>query len=388
MPTIHRIPTTHVELGMFVSETTPGLKDTGLNSRGLITKNGTLEKLKGSSISEIHIDVSKGKSSAYSIPVASRRQDLDPTTPFEEERKRAESVYSEARSLVGSLITDVKMGKAIDVGPIEGIADEISESVLSNSNALLCLSQIREKDQYLLEHSINVGILMGVFSRFLGYSSDELHQLVTGAILHDIGKIRVPNHVLHKVGKLNDKEWEQMRNHVLYGEEVLIKSPGISDIAIKICAQHHEKLNGAGYPRGLKGEEVSVYGRLASIVDIYDAITADRVYHKGQSPNETMRILTKLGQEDLDKALVYQFIRCMSVYPVGTLLELSNHTLGVVTQIYPDKPDSPRVKVFFDSRERRFVTPHTVDLSDSKKDLRVVKVHDPDALNIKVKEYI
>ena len=215
---------------------------------------------------------------------------------FEEERQRAEQIYSEARSLVNTLVNDVKMGKAIEVGPIETLAHEVGESLFNNCNALLCLSQIREKDQYLLEHSINVGVLMGVFARFLGYESDTLHQLITGAILHDIGKIRVPDHVLNKAGRLTDQEWEEMRNHVLYGEEVLLKSEGISDIALSICAEHHEKLNGAGYPRKLKAEQISVYGRLASVVDIYDALTADRVYHKGRSPFEGMRILSSLSQ--------------------------------------------------------------------------------------------
>ncbi len=372
---------------MFVSETTPGLKETGLNSRGLISRAETLNTLIKSGIKEIHIDTSKGKSSTYSTPVSVWNANIAPTVELDEELVRAERVYTEARSLVGNVVRDVKMGKAIDVGPIEGLAEEISDSVLANSNALACLSQIREKDQYLLEHSINVGILMGVFTRYLGYQREELHQIVTGAILHDIGKIRVPNHILNKTGKLTDEEWEEMRNHVLYGEEVLLKSAGISDIAIAICAQHHEKLNGQGYPRGLSGDAISTYGRLASIVDIYDAITADRVYHKGKSPFESMRILASLGKEELDKTLVYQFIRCMSVYPVGTLLELSNGKLGVVIQIHPKKPNAPVVKCFCGLYPRTYETPFTLDLS-ANDDVAVVKAHDPNALGIKVKNFI
>jgi len=309
---IHRIPVKHVEVGMFVSDTTPGLSSTGLNSRGLISKPETLNRLTKSGIVEIHIDTSKGKASNYSEPVSVWSRDVEPTKDLAEERERAEKVYGEARSLVDNIISDVKLGKAIDAGPVQELAEEIGESLYANSNALLCLSQIREKDEYLLEHSINVGVLMGVFARYLGYQKEQLTQMVTGAVLHDIGKIRVPTEILNKAGKLEADEWREMQNHVLYGEEVLIKSHGVSDIALKICAQHHEKLSGTGYPRGLKGKKVSIYGRLASIVDIYDAITADRCYHNGRSPFDSMRILTDLGKEEaLDKSLVYQFIRCM-----------------------------------------------------------------------------
>lgn len=389
MSSIHRIPTKHVEVGMFVSETTPGLERTGLNKRGLISKPETLLRLQSSEILEIHIDTSKGKSSSFSSPVGANKDISQPTSEYSEERIRAEKIYGEARSLVGSLINDVKMGNGIEVGPVEELGQEISESVLANANALLCLSQIREKDKYLMEHSINVGILMGVLARYLGYQDDVLHQMVTGAILHDLGKVRVPDQVLHKTGKLTEAEWAEMQNHVLYGEEVLMKSPGISDIAISICAQHHEKLNGQGYPRGLKDDQISMAGRMASIVDIYDAITADRCYHKGKSPNETMKILARLGREELDKDLVYQFIRCMSVYPVGTMVELSDSRLGVVTIVHPKRPDRPTVSVFYNMKQREYIRAKAIDLASKVNEgLSVSRAVDPNVLNMKVRNFI
>jgi len=373
---------------MFVSETTPGMERTGLNSRGLISQPGTLDTLKKSGIAEIHIDTSKGKSSTYSTPVSIWGDSKHKKKGLEEERERAEQIYGEARSLVGNLIGNVKLGKPIEVGPVEELAEEISGSVLANSNALMCLSQIREKDQYLLEHSINVGILMGVFARYLGYRDDALHQLVTGALLHDLGKIRVPSHILNKQGKLNEKEWQEMQNHVLYGEETLIKSKGITDVALSICAQHHEKLSGDGYPRGLSGDQITTAGRIASIVDIYDAITADRCYHTGKSPFSTMRILVDLANKDLDKNLVYQFVRCVGIYPVGTLVELEDNMLAVVEETNTKSPDLPVVKVIFDLKKRQFLPEKMLDLSDSDCGLTIQKAHDPDSVSIKVKDVI
>lgn len=389
MSSIHKIPTKHVEVGMFVSEKTPGMEKTGLNKRGLISKEKTLHRLRSSDVREVYIDTSKGKSSTFSSPVVKNEPPSEPTVAYEEERVRAEAVYGEARSLVGSLIGDVKMGNAIDVGPVEELGREISDSVLANANALLCLSQIREKDKYLMEHSINVGILMGVFARHLGYQDDVLHQMVTGAILHDLGKVRVSDQILHKTGKLTDAEWKEMQNHVLYGEEVLMKSPGISDIAISICAQHHEKLNGKGYPRGLQNDDISMAGRMASIVDIYDAITADRCYHKGKSPNETMKILSRLGGEELDINLVYDFIRCMSVYPVGTMVELSNQCLGVVTIAHATRADRPTVKLFYDKQQRQYIRAKVIDLSsEAYLGLSITRAVDPNTLSVKVRNFI
>ena len=389
MSSIHKIPTKHVEVGMFVSEKTPGMEKTGLNKRGLISKEKTLHRLRSSDVREVYIDTSKGKSSTFSSPVVKNEPPSEPTVAYEEERVRAEAVYGEARSLVGSLIGDVKMGNAIDVGPVEELGREISDSVLANANALLCLSQIREKDKYLMEHSINVGILMGVFARHLGYQDDVLHQMVTGAILHDLGKVRVSDQILHKTGKLTDAEWKEMQNHVLYGEEVLMKSPGISDIAISICAQHHEKLNGKGYPRGLQNDDISMAGRMASIVDIYDAITADRCYHKGKSPNETMKILSRLGGEELDINLVYDFIRCMSVYPVGTMVELSNQCLGVVTIAHATRADRPTVKLFYDKQQRKYIRAKVIDLSsEAYLGLSITRAVDPNTLSVKVRNFI
>lgn len=388
MSDLYKVPIERIDIGMYISEVTPGLSDIGFNTKGMVSKKGTIERLALSGIKELYIDVSKGKNSDYSLPVRDKNHRVSAVKTLAQERQNAEKVYGEAVSLVGSLMKDVKMGNPIDVGPVEELADDINNSVLSNASALLCLSQIREKDQYLLEHSINVGILMGVLSRHMGFARNTVHQLVTGALLHDIGKICVPNNVLHKPGRLSESEWAEMQRHVQYGQEVLLKSHGISDVAMSICAQHHERLDGTGYPRQLKGKEINTYGRLASVVDIYDALTADRVYHQGKSPFEAMKILITLGEDHLDKSLVYEFIRCMGVYPVGTLVELNNGKLGVVLQANNQNPSAPEVRVFFNFRHRYFEKPQVVDLAKKTLGLKVVAAHDPRVVNVDVREFL
>lgn len=385
---IKRIPINKVEVGMYVSSSTPGLKAAGLLEQGMIRRTDTITKLRSNDIGELYIDTSKGKDSHFALPVLDHPINLEPTASLTEERRKAEKVYGDATGLVGSILTNVKLGKAIDLGPVEELAYEINNSILRNPNALLCLSQIQDKDKYLLEHSINVGILIGVFARYLGYDRETVHQLVTGGLLHDIGKIKVPYNVLNKPGRLTDEEWVLMRKHVEYGIETLAQTKGIHPISAQICALHHEKLDGSGYPYQLKEDEISVYGRLASVVDIYDAVTATRIYHEGRNPFKAMKLLHELAGTHLDKDLVYSFIRCMSVYPVGSIVELSNGRIGVVITARQGSPDQPVVRTFFNNRSKHHESPSVIDLAKPQVDLRIVGIHEATALGINVNDFM
>ena len=382
---LKRISTSHLAIGMYVSDKKIGDTKNSLLEKGFILRDETLAKIRNNAVTDVIIDTDLGKDSEFAraIETAAKTNKCSAS----QERGKAERVYKDAVSLVGNLLADVKLGKAIDVGPVKTLADDINNSVLNNENALLCLSQIREKDQYLLEHSINVGILMGIFARFLAYDKDTVHQLVTGALLHDIGKIRVPNHILNKPGKLTDDEWQEMKNHVEYGEQVLLKSEGISEIALSVCALHHERLDGSGYPKNLIEHDINIYGRMAAIVDVYDAITADRVYHDGKSPASTMKFLVTLTESHLDKTLVYDFIRCMSVYPVGSLVELSNGKIGVVIEI-TQEPAKPIVRTFYNSRRRIHEPPAEFDLSKHHQDISIAGICEPKELGLDPKKFI
>ena len=362
----------HLEVGMYISAQSSGVADASVREQGIIQRQSTLDKLKSRSNAIFYIDISKGKNSQKTRPVKPSPENLTPKKTADEEKGPATKIYKEATNLVGDLMRDVKLGKPIEVGPMEQLADEINSSIISNENALAALSQIREKDQYLLQHSINVGILMGIFARYLGYKKSELHEMVTGALIHDIGKIRVPNHILHKPGKLLADEWTEMQNHVIYGVEVLKKSAGITPIMMEITHTHHERLDGSGYPRNLSNSDISVYARMASIVDVYDAMTADRVYHQGKSPGEAIKFLLTLGDTHLDKPLLYEFIRCMGVYPVGSFVELSNGRAAVVIESDRTKPAEPKVRTFYNLRHKNYEPAKVIDLSHPNIELKII----------------
>ncbi len=385
---IRRIPISKLEVGMYITDQTEGIADGKLQSKGFINREETLAKIQAKGVGDIFIDVAKGKDSAFACPILSKDTTFKARVTLREEREKAERVYGEARGLVTDVLNNVKLGKAIDVTPVAELAEDINNSILNNANALQCLSQIREKDKYLLEHSVNVGILMSIFSTYLGFDKPTVKELTTGALLHDIGKIRVPSEILNKPGALTDEEWIEMKRHVIYGQAVLAKSPGISDIAKSICAQHHERLDGTGYPIGMAGEDIDTYGRLAAIVDVYDAVTASRVYHDGMSPFKAMKLLLSLADNHFDKALVYSFIRCMSVYPVGTLVELTNGRLGVVIESNLETPNKPRLRVFYNLKHKHYEKPQVVDLARSQANLDIVKTWHPEELGISIDEFL
>lgn len=383
---IKQIPVSKLEVGMYITPMTADTGAKGLRREGLIRNPDSIATFRASQVNQVWIDTDKGKDSDFAMPAHKAQAHNKAKVSLKQEREQAAKVYDEALGLVSNLMDDVKLGKAIDVTPMESLAEDINESIFNNQNALLCLSQIREKDRYLMEHSINVAILMGIFARHLGYDEQTIQQLVTGALLHDIGKIRVPDEVLHKPGKLSDSEWQEMRRHVEYGVEVLKKSPGVSEIALSICGLHHERLDGGGYPAGIK--DINIYGRMAAVVDVYDAITASRVYHEGMPPVAAMRKLLEWSDNHLDQSLVYEFIRCMSVYPVGSLVELDSGKLAVVITSYADKPSLPLVRQVYSLHSKQHIKPQLLDLSSALVEQKVVATHDPKTFDIDIKQFL
>lgn len=373
--------------------------------KGKIKSQETIDKIKHLDVEILHIDTEKGidcpEAEEFKPDIESRlrvQQKAEQVmqsgvaapnkVSLKDERGKAEKLHSQAKEMIGGVLEDVKNGKGIDAQVITNMAEELSASLDRNSNALSCLSRIREKDAYLLEHSVNVGIMLGIFAKSLKMERAIISELVTGGILHDIGKILVPDEVLNKPGKLEAEEWEEMKRHVTYGEKVLDQTEGLSDLVRSICRLHHERLDGSGYPRNLKHEEISLYGRMSSIVDVYDAITADRVYHKGMAPNDALKKLIEWSVFHLDKELVYAFIRCVSVYPVGTVLELSNGRAGVVIESNPAQPKRPLLRVFYNIRHQHYIEPYTLDLASGRTEETVIGTIDTRGWGINEMDFV
>jgi len=400
-----------------IDQLLPGMYVADLNNQWVPSKNASrsgvvktqaiIEKIRALGVTELFIDSDKGvdctdgKSadsvkqlqasqfnslSVQSGTLGAVQRSSRPTVT--QERDRAEKRYSAAKDMIGSIIEDIKTGKGVNADAVDNTASDLIESLNANENALTCLSFIRTKDEYLLEHSVNVGLLLGIFAKARRMDDTIIHQLVAGGLLHDIGKILVPTEILNKPGKLEPEEWDEMKRHVTYGEQILDVTAGLSDITRSICSIHHERLDGSGYPRNLPAKKISIYGRMAAICDVFDAVTADRVYHIGMGPNDALKKLIEWSIFHLDKDLVYDFIRCLSVYPVGTLVELSGGRAAVIIEPNRRQPKLPVVRLFYSTKQQRLLTPEIIDLASKDCAYEIINTLDSRQLGIDIRPFL
>lgn len=389
-----------LQVGMYIAklEGDEGVKK--LRSEGLITRQTTVDQVQSLAITGIVIDTLKGIDCVTSKPYIAvksfdmstqtlAKEDVGVTkTAYADEIKNASELKKRALSLIGDVMNDVKLGNALDLNSVDVVASGIVDSLDQNQNALASLMRVRSMDNYLLEHSLNVSVLMGIMARSLDYQNDIAKELVLGAFIHDIGKIRVADEILHKPDKLDGEEWAEMQRHVNYGIEAIQKVDGISQIAKDICAQHHEKLDGTGYPFGLAAEAIEPHSRIASVVDIYDAITADRCYHKGMEPTIALkRMLTWTG-DHLDKDVVYQLIRSLGVYPPGSLVELESGHIALVQEVRTMHPNKPLVQMVYNSKRKKKLDGQLVDLCKHDNFGAIVNTAEPKKYEIKIDDFI
>lgn len=400
---IKRIPVDRLQVGMFITDlNNDWIPHNNVRRRGMIRREEVIEKIRKLGVTEVYIDTGKGKDSPDAVPAqqidAENERQLqnagelkplgDTRRTFGEEIVIAHDVHDQAQGLVSSVLENIKLGRAIDVSPVSDLADSLLSSVFRNHNALACLGRIREKDNYLLEHSVNLSVLMSIFGKARGFDKDELQQVVVGALLHDIGKVLTPDHILHKPGKLSDEEFMEMKRHVSHSRDLLRQAEGISELTILTAAQHHEKMDGSGYPDGLKGEEISIYGRMVAIADVYDAITSDRVYHKAMTPTQALKKLLEWSGAHLDRNLVLQFVRCIGLYPVGSLVLLESGRLGVVVEANDLDQRLPTVRVMYHTRFRQYIPIETLELWRPSVQDHILRAVDPDDYRIDVRDFL
>ena len=353
--------------GMYVQGIIEQRGNMKIKSQGKVTSRAAIEQLKKQGIIELVIDPSK----AF-VPDPEPEDEFlpEPEAPKEEvafdtEVVKAKGLHDKGKGLQKRLMDSVAKGLPIDISIPTEFTENLVGSIDRNPNALMCLTKIREKDSYLLEHSLNVAILLANFANHMGLPEEEVQELALSGFLHDIGKIKIPDEILHKPGRLTDQEMNIMRDHVYYGVRTL-EQMQMPERIIRTMAEHHERLDGYGYPDGSRGEEISHFGRMIAIVDTYDAITADRCYKPGMPSQKALKILLQDSPGKYDRDLVQHFIKCVGIYPVGSLVKLNNEQVGMVIKQRDDKPLKPVVKIFYSIRGGHYMAPKDVDLATSQ----------------------
>jgi len=252
---------------------------------------------------------------------------------------------------------------------VENIVDEI----FANRHLMVNMVDMKVFDDYTYYHSVNVAVLSIVLGVALKMDRNELCNLGFGALLHDIGKVFINREILNKKGKLTPAEFEEIKTHSLLGCNHVKKGYGVTASAYMGILDHHERYDGGGYPNNLKGQDISWFGRIISIADVYDALTSDRPYRKALLPSDAMEYIMASNNTQFDPKVVEVFVRKIAPYPIGTCVKLSNGLTGIVVENYESFSMRPRIRVFMDND--RDVEPYEIDLTDkSMLNVTIVKV--------------
>jgi len=386
---IKKITADQLQVGMYIHHLVLGwLNNPFTSSKFLLKSKNDILKIRDAGIKWIEIDTRKGLDTSDDKTIQSKSKSEIPEIPeipkiisAKEEMEAAKIAFEDARKFISGVMNSAKMGQCVELEQVEPVIKDLSDSVLRNENALLGLTHIRNMDYYTFEHSVSFSVLMMSFAKCMGKSDDFICAVGIGGLLHDIGKTITPDHILNKPGKLTPEEFVIMKEHVVHSRIILEKTEGLSQISMDVAAMHHEKYDGNGYPLGLDKDQISLAGQMSAIVDVYDALTADRCYHKGNKPCEALQFLLKGSGSHFNPQLVQKFIQSVGIYPAGSVVLLSNDYLATVIEI-KEHMLKPIVEIFFNTKTKQHVQTELIDLSKST-DLKIKNVDSYEHWDIK-----
>ena len=361
-------------------------------NRFVLEEPRDLARVMASGVTGVWIDISQG------LDVEVLEFDTPPETPVEpapdvpsgtpraerpiacglrEEMARAATICFAARDEMTRMFSEVRMGRAIDTGVVRGLVQDITDSVMRNGSALISLARLKTADNYTYMHSVAVCALMVSVGRQLKLSDEQVSDAGFAGLVHDIGKAVLPMDVLNKPGRLTDDEFELVKSHPHRGWQ-LLKDSGVSQpVALDVCLHHHERMDGAGYPDKLAGDQISLMARMGAVCDVYDAITSNRPYKAGWDPAESLSRMAKWTGGHFDPRVFQAFVRSLGIYPVGSLVKLNNEKLAVVVDQSPRSLLKPIVKVFYSLRHQERLPPQEVDLSAPNTKIQILGREDP-----------
>ena len=405
---LKRIPLQHLTLGMYLHELCGSWMEHPFWRTGFLLKDPKdLARIRATAIHECWIDTSKGLDVATGTASVSREEvdaqietelrhleDLPPLqvalpaaplptrdhvpATLHDELQRAAAICVDSKKAVVSMFSEARLGRAVDAAGAQSLVEDISDSITRNPGALISLARLKTADDYTYMHSVAVCALMVALGRQLRFNEEQTRLAGLAGLLHDLGKAAVPLAVLNKPGKLTDKEFTVVRSHPVAGFHMLKEGGNVPDAVLDACLHHHEKIDGSGYPDKLQGEGISVIARMTALCDVYDAITSDRPYKRGWDPSESLRRMAEWTHDHFDARLFQAFVKCIGIYPVGSLVRLTSGRLGVVTEQAPTALTTPTVKVFFSTKSDLRIPPELLNLAAPGCNEKIVAREDPE----------
>jgi len=376
---IKKVKISDLRPGMYLHDVNvPWLESGFLLGQFMLQREDQIEKLASANILEVLIDTEKGLD-AINAPteeeaetalmeeiIGSFSAESNEYVAAQQRLRWAESkrVYKEAIKIVTSIFGDARLGYRTGFQHAFPVVASIAEGVMLDEGALVSLCRLKNRDDYTFQHSVSVSaLLITLCSAIGGYTGDDLVQIGLGGLFHDIGKMMTPDHILYKPARLTEAEHEIMRAHVNEGIDYLRSEHGLRELALCAVAEHHERYDGSGYPKGLSRDQISKIGQMASIIDVYDAITSNRVYHGAIEPTAAIRLIYEWAGRHFDGAFVRSFIRAIGIYPVGSLVRLQSGRLAIVLRQGEGNLLQPFVRVIYSTVKGQRIPVQDVDLA-------------------------
>ena len=313
-------------------------------------------------------------------------------------RREAKRTYAQTVAVARDTMGALRMGKGVSLRPVKRAVQSIVDQVLTNETSLVGLTTLRDYDEYTFTHSVNVCIFSVALGKKLGFDKHQLYELGLGALLHDVGKVRMPWELINKSGPLSPEEFETLKEHPAEGVLAMFSMRGLAELPLRamlVAYEHHMKIDQTGYPRSQRNRRTTLFGRIVAVADGFDAATTQRSYQaQPWPPDQVLREMRDNPNRGFDQLVVKAFISMTGIYPIGTLVVLDTYEMGVVVapSSQAESPHQPLVRIIFDSMGIPVDPPPLADLTDldpatGRPRRAIIKTTDPERYGINVGDY-
>lgn len=390
-----KVETSQLAIGMYVVELDRPWTETSFLFQGFRIQKQQEIRLFQEVCSYVWVDARRSLSVreqiAENVATSAPLKAVIAKVDFSQEIQHAAPVWHAAREESLRILQAVKLGQELDVDAVKTVVKECVDSILRNPTAMLWLARIKNSDEYTAEHSLRVSILSIALAKELGLPAYQLEQIGICGMLHDVGKIKIPNEILNKPGILTDAERCIMQSHAAEGRKLLMSNQQVVPVTVDVAYSHHERVDGKGYPRGLDASKIPYFAKIIAVADSYDAINSDRIYSKGKSSLASLCILLEAVDSHFDEEIVACFTRMIGIYPPGEIVEMTNGEVGIIIGCHPGNKLKPKVLRVLDA-EKNACKERIIDLSKMANDLngkpyRVHEVHSSGAFGIDIEAY-
>ena len=372
--TLQKLSINELQKGMFIHEIAEQNGELEVKSKGKVSSLSVIEQLKSHGIISVIVDLAKSELTSEvtkNTPEPKKKIKRKKLEDIDMEMGRVDRLLLQCSKTHKRYVIEAAKDELSDLSAAHEIVSDIQQSLERNPNALLCITSIKNNNTYLYQHCLRVSVLLCHFAQTLGIKEKDCKDLALLGFLYDLSMGNLPSDLLTKEKNLTDNEWALIQQQPAATAK-LLDGLGLSKSAMLAIEQHHERINGSGYPKKLSGEMINKYARLLAIVDAFDAMTTERPHQKAKSAAQALKVILN-PDNGFDLKLANAFTKCIGIYPVGSLVLLSNQRIGIVTQPNAKKPAMPKVKVFYSTTGSHYMEPKEVNLDGNSNGIKIVK---------------